>query len=178
MTECLAVGSLEASTPEIGRWLWALEEVRKTTVKSVGGCEQDAIDWCGSDGMENSIGSLLYHLAIVEMSWMYLDVLQQEFPPQVREVLPLPMADDTRRMTRVAGRPLSEHLDRLRSTRDLTLSILRTMDLEEWRRTRSPVDGADYQVTPEWAVFHVIEHEAGHAFQMKSLMARWNRLKG
>jgi uncharacterized damage-inducible protein DinB len=177
MTASLTVGSLEAGDSEIGRWLWALEEVRKTTVKAVAGCDAEVIDWNGIDGMENSIGSLLYHLAIVEMSWMYLDLLQREMPSQVQEILPWPMADNARRLTRVAGRPLSEHLDRLASTRELTLSILRTMDVEEWRRPRSPVDRSDYQVTPEWAVFHLVEHEAGHAFQMKSLMARWNRLK-
>jgi len=177
MTDDLTVRPLEASNPEIGRWLWALEEVRKTTLKAVGDCDQEVLDWCGSDGLENSIGSLLYHIAIVEMSWLYMDLLQQEFPSQVKEVLPLPMFDSTRRVTQVAGRPLFEHLERLKTTRDRTLSVLQAMDLEEWRRLRSPVDDVDYHVTPEWAVFHLIEHEAGHAFQMKSLMARWNRLK-
>ena len=47
------------------------------------------------------------------------------------------------------------------------------MDLAEWRRLRPPVNEQNYETTPEWAVFHLIEHEAGHAFQISSLKARW-----
>lgn len=29
---------------------------------------------------------------------------------------------------------------------------------------------------PEWAAFHLVEHEAGHAFQISSLRARGTRM--
>ena len=50
-----------ARDSEIGRWLWALAEVREKTLSVVGDCDQQALDWPGSDSRENSIGTLLYH---------------------------------------------------------------------------------------------------------------------
>ncbi len=39
-----------------------------------------------------SIGSLLYHVGLVEMSWLFLDVLCQAFPDDVKADFPLDMA--------------------------------------------------------------------------------------
>ena len=68
------------------------------------------------------------------------------------------------------------HLSRLERSRATFLEAFRGMSLGEWRRPRRPGDRADYAVTPEWVVFHLVEHEAGHAFQISSLKARASRL--
>jgi len=163
-----------AGCDEIGRWLWALAEVRQRTLKLADDCDQQTLDWTSDDG-ENCIGTLLYHIAIVEMSWLYLDLLRQEFPEDVQYLLPLPVADENRRPSPLIGASLIEHVSRLHATREITVAILREMDAQEWRRLRPPIDGLDYEVTPEWAVFHLIEHEAGHAAQISSLKARSQR---
>ena len=41
----------------------------------------------------------------------------------------------------------------------------------DFRHLRVP-DEVDYEVTPEWAVCHLVEHEAGHAYQMRSSKRR------
>jgi hypothetical protein len=51
---------------------------------------------------------------------------------------------------------------------------MRSILLDDWRRLRSP-DDVDYRVTPEWAVFHLVEHEAGHSFQISALRSRAER---
>ncbi|QDV48835.1 DinB family protein [Gimesia fumaroli] len=175
MTNDLKIDPITASDSEIGRWLWGLEEVRKRTLRLVSDSDQRLLDWRGADGGENSIGSLLYHIAIVEMSWLYLDLLQQEFPPEVSELFPIPMADEAGKVSHVVGMSLADHIQRLKATREIALSIFQKMDCDEWRRLRPPVNDQPYEATPEWAVFHLIEHEAGHAFQISSLKARWNR---
>lgn len=177
MITYLKIDPVAASNPEIGRWLWGLEEVRKRTLRLVSEIEQPLLNWRGSDGGENSISSLLYHIALVEMSWLYLDLLQQEFPPEVSDIFPFPMADEAGKVSHVAGMTLADHLQRLKATREIALSIYQKMDLEEWRRLRPPVNDQSYETTPEWAVFHLIEHEAGHAFQISSLKARWHRFE-
>ncbi|QDT91131.1 DinB family protein [Gimesia algae] len=177
MTTELKIDPLEARDPEIGRWLWALAEVRQRTLRLVQDCDLRLLDWRGPDGKENSIGSILYHIAIVEMSWLYFDLQQQEFPPSVNELLPIPMADADDKVSQVTDVPLAEHINRLHATREIAFSIFQKMDLAEWRRLRPPVNDQPYETTPEWAVFHLIEHEAGHAFQISSLTARWNRLE-
>ena len=54
--------------PTIGRWLWAIERVRERTLKLADGLPAALLDWQGPDGKWNAIGSLLCHMAEVEIS--------------------------------------------------------------------------------------------------------------
>jgi uncharacterized damage-inducible protein DinB len=174
MRKVQQVTALSGYEPEIGRWLWAMEEVRGTTLKLVEDLDQVTLDWEGPDGRENAIGSLLYHIALVEMSWLFLDILEQEFPSPVKSDFPLDMGSVEGGLTRAPNIALAEHLGRLERSRAIFLDSFRRMTLDDWRRFRSP-EGVDYQMTPEWAVFHLVEHEAGHAFQISALKARARR---
>lgn len=42
------------------------------------------------------------------------------------------------------------------------------------RRTKPEPEGADYACSPAWVVFHVVEHEAGHSFQIREIKRRWS----
>jgi uncharacterized damage-inducible protein DinB len=174
MGNVLQVAALPGFDPEIGRWLWALEEVRRGTLKAVEGLSQQILDWDGDDGQENSVGSLLYHIALVETSWLYMDIFEQDLPAEVKPDFPYDMADSERNLARVRGVPLADHIARLDRSRKRFLEALHGMSLNDWRRLRSPGD-VEYHVTPEWAVFHLIEHEAGHAFQIRSMKRRARR---
>jgi hypothetical protein len=171
----LQIDPLPAHDPEIGRWLWALEEVRDRTLRLVAGLDQRMLDWEGPDGRENAIGSLLYHIALTEMEWLFLDVLGQDLPTSLRNDFPYPAEDAQGRHSRVVGMPLGSHLTRMRQSRGILLNECREISPAEWRRPRLPI-GEDYEVTPEWVIFHLVEHEAGHAFQISSLKARVSRL--
>lgn len=172
----LQVNPVQAKHAEIGRWLWALEEVRKRTLALADQCDQQTLDWTGADGRENSIGSLLYHIAAVEMYWVFLDVLGRDLPDDVNALLPFPGADENQRLTRLSGISLADHVERLHATRKIALPVFAEMDIEEWHRARPPIDKSDeYEVTPAWAVFHLVEHESGHAGQISSLKARSQR---
>jgi len=157
--------------PDIGRWLWALQDVRRITLGAVAGIDAATLDWRGPEGRENSIGSLLYHVAMVEMSWLFLDVLcEPSFPDDVKADFPFDMASN-RGLTQVKGVAFEDHLARLERSRAVFLERLRGMTLDDFRHLRVP-DEVDYEVTPEWAVYHLVEHEAGHAYQMRSLKRR------
>ena len=170
MRSLLQVTPLDGYPADIGRWLWALEDARRITRRAVDGLDVATLDWRGADGSENSIGSLLYHVADVEMDWLFIDVLGREIPPEVEADLPFETWTDGR-LTHVAGVSLDEHRGRLDRTRRVFLDHLRQMDLDEFRRVRAP-ENADYEVTPEWVVYHLVEHEIGHAYQMRSLRRR------
>ena len=45
------------------------------------------------------------------------------------------------------------------------------MSLDDSRDLRIP-DELDYEVTPECALYHLVEHEAGHFYQMRRLQRR------
>lgn len=167
MKEIYEVKPLEGYPPEIAVWLWAMEETREKTKAYVNGISQETVDWAGPEGNENSIGTLLYHLAAVEMGWLYGDILEQPFP---EEDFPFPMTTKGR-LAPVMGVPLEDHLARLDRCRDIFLDIMKGMTLDHWSRLRSPAD-EDYSVSPAWAVFHLVEHEAGHAAQIGVMKKR------
>jgi uncharacterized damage-inducible protein DinB len=160
----------EGYPADVGRWLWALQDVRRITTGTVAGLDLSTLDWRGPDGRENSIGTLLYHVALVEMSWLFLDVLERPFPDEVKADFPFDMASRGG-LTRVEGVGIAEHLARAERSRAVLLAHLREMTLDDFRRLRAP-DGVDYEVTAEWALYHLVEHEAGHAYQMRSLKRR------
>ena len=168
------VGPLVGFPPEIGRWLWALEEARRLTLRLVEGPDQRVLDWEGVDRRENAIGSLLYHIALTEMSWLYLDILVRPVPDFVEREFPYEDRDGEGRLSRVLGVPLEAHLDRLHWSRRIFLDTFKGMSMEEFRRPRCPEDSTD-AATPEWIIYHLVEHEAGHAFQISSLRARARR---
>ena len=68
----LQVVPMDGYPSDIGRWLWPLEDARRITHRAVAGLDVATLDWRGPDGRENSIGSLLYHVALVEMSWLFI----------------------------------------------------------------------------------------------------------
>lgn len=48
---------------------------------------------------------------------------------------------------------------------------MKSMTGEDWSRLRDPA-GEDYAVSPAWVVFHLVEHEAGHAAQIAVMKKR------
>ena len=65
--------------------------------------------------------------------------------------------------TPVSGEPLDVHLERLSVIRRVFLDTVVSMSLAEFRRTRP--SGND-EVTPEWVVEHLAQHEAEHRGQI------------
>lgn len=113
------------------------------------------------------------------MGWLYGDLKQMTALPPVKPDFPFPSQEpDRRHLTRVLGVPLAEHVARLDRSREVLLKEFQGIPPDEWRRLRRPPDfeEVNYEVTPEWAVFHLVEHEAGHAFQISSLKARGTRM--
>lgn len=170
MGTVLVVEALPGLESEIGRWLWQMQEVRRQTIASVEGLPQEVLDWEGPDGGENAVGSLLYHIGLTEMLWLFMDIFEGELPDRVKAHFPFDAAEGGR-LTRVLGARLPEHLDRLQRSRAIFFDMLRDMTLKDWRTLRSPND-VEYRATPEWIVFHLVEHEAGHAAQVRSMKAR------
>jgi len=161
------VDAVAGCAPEIGTWLWALEDTRRRTKQSLDGLLPEIVDWVRPHG-GNSIGTLLHHIAAIEIDWLYADVLEREFPPEVNALFPYDVRDDRGRLTQVLGLSLEEHVRRLDETRAVFLASFREMPLFEFRRVRHH---AAYDVTPEWVIHHLSQHEAEHRGQIAELRA-------
>ena len=66
--------------------------------------------------------------------------------------------------TAVSGEPVEVHLERMSLIRQAVLDVLTGMSLEEFRTLRLTEENG--QVTPEWVVEHLAQHEAEHRGQI------------
>lgn len=165
--EYLIVDVELSKAPEIGRWLWALQDTRQRTMRTLTSLSQAVIDWLPEDN-ESSIGTILYHIADIEADWLYAEVLEQPLPPQVAALFPNPTRDEQGHLTLVQGISFEQHLSRLEIVRGLLLDVYQHMELSEFRRARSL---SNYDVTPEWVLHHLMQHEAEHRGQIGALRA-------
>ena len=160
-----AVTVLNSRSPDIGRMLWAIEDARQRTLSVLDHIPPAVIDWVpGPD--QNTIGALLYHVAAIEASWLYEDVLRAGFVAPLDTLLPFDVRDANGKLTRVMGIALDDHLNRLSAVRGLLLNAYADMTPDDFRLPRR-LD--DYEVTPEWVLHHLMQHEAEHRGQIELL---------
>jgi uncharacterized damage-inducible protein DinB len=150
-----------------GRWLWVLEDTRRETKEeALTGLVSTALDWTPPHS-ENSIGTLLYHIALIELDWLYTEVLEsQPWPEELKQLFALDDRDVQGRLSPLRGETLEEHLHRLDLVRQHLLASFRGMTLQEFRR---PHPFPRYRVTAEWVLQHLIQHEGEHRGQIQLL---------
>lgn len=151
--------------PTIAHWLGAMQDARSRTLRLLEGIDQRALDW--QRGEENSVGTMLYHVAAIEADWLYAEVLTEPFPDDVVALLSWEVRDGEGRLTEVPGRGLSEHLALLEAIRQRLVAAFETMTLEDFQRPRAL---PNYDVTPEWVLHHLMQHEAEHRGQIEMLL--------
>ncbi|HLO11068.1 MAG TPA: DinB family protein [Pseudoneobacillus sp.] len=159
----LNVSLLPGYEAEIGRWLWCLEDVRHNLITELSGIDHNLLD--RKLGERHSIGTLLYHIAYVEAGWLYGEVIGTDWPPEISCLFPLEGWTNGK-LAHIDGESIEEHLYRLNKVRDAFLSHFRTMNIKDWRKPRIL---EEYDVTPEWVVYHLIEHESHHRGQIFQL---------
>ena len=149
----------EGVVPEIGRWLAAMDDARRDTLRKLEGVTPDVLD-ARPAGSENSIGTSLYHVAIIEADWLFDDLLGR--PLETTELAPLfpyDVRDELGILRGVLGVSLEDHLDRLASVRDALRREVAALSLEDFLSVRAR-DG--YDVSGAWVVHHILQHEAEH----------------
>ena len=117
-------------------------------------------------GLDNSIGSLLYHLAAIEADWLYADILQVAYPAWMDDWFPLDVREDNGRLTPVPGFTVAQHLERLTTVRRHLLEDLGDVTDADYRTERGVESGI---TTPEWVLHHLRQHEAEHRGQIQSI---------
>ena len=163
----LSVEQMLAIDPEIGRALWLLEGARGRLKWTLAELDEALLDWEPYPG-GNSIGTLLYHIAAIEIDWLYAEVLEQEYPAAAKALLPFPDRDKNGRLFVVTAVSLPDHLQRLDSARQLLLDVYAELTLADFRRARRL---PQYAVTPEWVLYHLAQHETEHRGQIQEIVA-------
>lgn len=148
-----------ADDPEVGRWLAAMEDGRRDTLRELKTVVPGMVDW-HPDAPLNTIGTLLYHIALVEASWLLEDIFEGDPGPEsLQKLLPFDDRDSSGRLIQVEGEPLASHLHRLGAVRHHLLERLRPMSNEDFHRPRHL---EQYDAAPNWVIHHLLQHEAEH----------------
>jgi uncharacterized damage-inducible protein DinB len=164
--EALYVSSLPGYDPEIGRWIWCLEDVRHHLITKLSGMSQELLDRKMED--RHSIGTLLYHIAFVEAGWLFGEVIgTEEWDPEISALFPVE-GWTYGKLTHFEGESIEEHFSRLEKVREVFLTVFKAMTKEDWRKARVL---EEYDVTPEWVVYHLIEHESHHRGQIFQMLS-------
>lgn len=145
-----------------------MEDTRQSTKASLDGVSDAVVAWVPPDG-SSSIGTVLYHIALIEADWLYVEVLEQEYAPAIAARFPHAPRDADDQLVQVQGGTLTDHLVRLDAVREQLLQVFQAMEVDDFRRLRHL---AEYEVTPEWVLHHLMQHEAEHRSQLGALRAR------
>ncbi|MCJ7753583.1 MAG: DinB family protein [Thermoanaerobaculales bacterium] len=161
----LMVHPLPGFPPAVGTALWMLADTRRRTFDTIDGLTDDQLDQVPA-GLDNSIGSLLYHLAAIEADWLYADILQVAYPAWMDDWFPLDVREEDGRLTPVPGYTVAQHLQRLATVRVHLLEDLADLTDADYRLERGVESGV---TTPEWVLHHLRQHEAEHRGQIQSI---------
>ena len=156
-----------ATVLEVGAPLAVFHDARLRTVnrvKKISGLDAVTVG-------HHSAGTLLYHIALIEMEmdWLYADVLEKaedNFPAGARNWFPLDAGGEEGHLSIVTGEPLERHLARLAWVRGLLDVTFTDMPPYDFRHPRV-LD--DHDVTPEWVLMYLALHEAHHEGQLALL---------
>ena len=107
---------------------WELEDTRRRTLEVLVDLDPSIID-SSPEGFENSIGSLLHHIALIEADWLYADMLEQEYPKWMYERFPDEDRDQIGHLV-APEMPLDRHLDTLAYVRSELLKELDALEAE------------------------------------------------
>jgi uncharacterized damage-inducible protein DinB len=160
----LVATELRGYEPQVGAALWRLEDTRHRTLGLLSDVPAEYVD---RETRGNTIGTILYHVALIEADWLYSEILEEPYADQVKALLPADDRDHEGILTAVRGQPLAEHIARLRFIRAIYLDKLREVDADDFNRARS---FPDYDVSPAWVVHHLTQHEAEHRGELGSVI--------
>lgn len=153
-----------------------LEDQARILRESLAGITTQELEWQPERGM-NTIGMLLAHNAIVDVFWSQL-AIQGLKEGDSMPILGIgmdddgmPLAPDAEAPANLKGKPLAYYEDLLARGRAFareTWSKVSDADMEK-ERTRERPDGSKRILTVRWAMYHIIEHYAGHRGQVQLL---------
>ena len=153
--------------PRIGLYFAQMEDVRRVTKKYISGLSPEQLSWYPNDRVE-SVGTLLLHIAAVELSWIGEDIMRRRMPEEWVFAFPIRF-----NIPQVSGQPLSFFIEKLDTVREETRRTLATLTDADLGRAVTPLDDAESpgaeQYTIEWILYHLVEHEAHHRGQIAQM---------
>jgi uncharacterized damage-inducible protein DinB len=143
--------------PDVARWLWVLADTRARTLEAIDGLDESRLDDPGPGG--NSIGTILAHIALIETDWLYVEILEEDYPADLTAVLPTTARDEQGHLTATPDLRLARYVEALAAVRAQLVERVRALPPGDLSRPRRL---PQYDVSPEWVLHHLVQHEAEH----------------
>jgi len=169
---------------EAGSFLAQLDDQTERLTEDTRALTPAALAWQPAPGL-NTIGMLLAHIAIVEVFWTQVGPLRLT-AYECESVLGIGVDDDGMPLSEgglppagLAGKDLAffdDLLARARRYSRRAIAALTDADMAaEIHRTRR--DGSAHDTNMRWILYHMVEHTAGHYYQI-NLLAHQYRIRG
>lgn len=157
--------------PLVGRFVTMAVDTRQRLRRDLEDLLPEELDFTPSWG-SNSIGTLLYHVAAIELDWTFADLLGRDedgFPDGTADWFPIDVREEDGRLSPVVE-PMQRHLDRLEWVRRHLLDTLRNMSDADLDSTFNQGD-PEQEVGGAWVLHHLMQHEAEHRGQIGEIKA-------
>lgn len=155
-----------AFPPLMGRFVTMLVDTRRRLHRDLTDLDPEELDrtlpWA-----PNSVGTLLYHIAAIELDWTHSDLLGTEFPDGTSEWFAADVRNESGVLSPVIE-PYGRHLARLAWTRGQLMAALASLDDADLDETRG--EGGDANGVA-WILHHLMQHEAEHRGQIGEVRA-------
>ena len=149
-------------SPRVALLYSMMEKVRERLLKRIESLSDVDIDYSPHGRRIETIGTLLLHIAAVEWSWIFEDIGGKEVDYEKwRQAFPL-----RENIDQLTGQVMKFYLDRLSEVREEVHEWIKGIDDDELDRL---IDLGHAEVSIEWILFHLIEHEAMHIGQISVL---------
>ncbi|MFW9903423.1 MAG: DinB family protein [Candidatus Thorarchaeota archaeon] len=153
----------DSSLPKnLSTWLTQMNEIRERLLNIIEELDEEALDYTPSERKIETIGTLLLHIAAVELGWIFEDIYKEEIDyDEWKYAFPLRTSVNLPQLT---GKGKNYYLNLLQNVRK---SIIERLQDEKNLSRIIQADGQKYSI--EWILFHLVEHEALHIGQINLL---------
>ena len=163
------IAEIPGFTPQIGRLVSMMNDVRSTTLSTVAGLTVSELDYL-HDPQSNSIGALLSHIAAAEVGYQAATFLGRGLDGGEKQEWGAALDLGERARGEIKGHELDYYVSRLERVRATTLAELGRRT-DQWLEERTP-SASGREVNNYFKWFHVFGHEINHRGQIRWLRTR------
>ncbi|KAA2216976.1 DinB family protein [Maribacter flavus] len=157
--------SVEGYSPNIGRMVYMLEDLKDRITEQVKDLDQSQTDF-QYDAQANSIGALIMHLVSTESYYQVATLEGREWTAAELESVGVAGELNANVNSMLKGEPIAHYLDLWEEVRQKTLAAFKTKD-DAWFASNIE-EGLNYHYI--W--YHVMEHSANHMGQIGTIKNR------